>query len=167
VAETWTAASLRAEIEAFLEAHHTVSLATVADDGSAHAASLLYALDGLALVWTSDPGTRHSKQLESRPQVTATIAPDYADFRAIRGLQIAGRASRLSGAEARHARALLAGRYSFLSLLSAGPAALLAAWRNAAFYRIEPSRITLIDNTRGFGHKATLLVQPDGETILA
>jgi len=36
----------------------------------------------------------------------------------------------------------------------------LKAWQKAAFYRLTPTRITLIDNTRGFGHKATLEVTP-------
>ena len=84
---------------------------------------------------------------------------------------IAGRASRLGDAEARHARALLAGRYSFLSLLSAGPAALLAAWRNAAFYRIEPSRITLITSLMGvapagmIGNNACGMVVPSSCSV--
>jgi uncharacterized protein YhbP (UPF0306 family) len=163
----WTAPALRAEIESFLHAHHTFTLATVADDGSAHAASLLYALEGLALVWTSDPATRHSLHLASRRQVSATVAPDYNDFSAIRGVQIAGEAVRLEGAAELHARALMAVRYPFLRLLAESPAALLAAWRKAAFYRLEPSRLTLIDNTRGFGHKATLLIGPGGEVALA
>lgn len=166
MADNWTAPELRGEIRAFLEAHHTVTLATVADDGSAHAASLLYAPDGLALVWTSDRGSRHSLHLAARPMVTATVAPDYDDFRAIRGLQISGHARALSDAELGHARSLLMGRYSFLRLLASGPVALLEAWRKAAFYRLDPLRITLIDNTRGFGHKATLVINPDGSVAI-
>ncbi len=156
----WTAESLRAEIEAFLESHHTVSLATLADDGSAHAANVLYALDGLSLVWTSDTDTRHSRHIAARSRIEATIAPDYDDFRKIRGLQIEGEAKRLD--DAGPARSLLMARYSFLAQLATAPAALLAAWRKAAFYRLTPSRITLIDNTRGFGHKATLLMDAAG-----
>ena len=44
--QTWTAESLRKEIEAFIGAHHTMTLATVADDGSVHAAPVLYAPEG-------------------------------------------------------------------------------------------------------------------------
>jgi hypothetical protein len=87
------------------------------------------------------------------------IAPDYSDFRAIRGLQIEGEARRLE--DTGPARALMAARYSFLAQISAAPVALLKAWRKAAFYRLTPSRITLIDNTRGFGHKATLRVETE------
>ena len=71
--------ALRAQIEAFLAAHHTVSLATVDEQGAPHAANVLYAPDGLALCWMSDTETRHSRHIEVRPRVTATVAPDYAD----------------------------------------------------------------------------------------
>ena len=163
----WTAAALRAEIEAFIAAHHTVTLATVAEDGSAHAASLLYAQEGLSVVWTSDRASRHSLHLEARRRVMATIAPDYSDFAAIRGVQMAGEAERLSGViDIARACALLTARYAFLAQLAGAPAALRAAWDKASFYRLTPSRITLIDNTRGFGHKATLLVDKDGSLTL-
>jgi uncharacterized protein YhbP (UPF0306 family) len=148
--------TLEARITAFLDTHHVMTLATGAG-GLAHAASLMYAREGFALYWTSDPATRHSRELEVDPRVAATIAPDYNDFRLIRGLQVAGRATRL---EAEHdvarARALMAARYAFLAELAHGPEALRAAWAKAGFYVLRPERITLIDNTRGFGHKETL-----------
>jgi len=147
---------LRAEIEAFLAAHHTVSLATVDDQGAPHAANLLYAPDGLALYWMSDTTSRHSQHIEARPGVTATVAPDYADFRQIRGLQIFGTARRLAGVESAVTAARMVARYGFLAELAKGPAALRAAFEKVGFYRLEPARITLIDNTRGFGHKETL-----------
>jgi len=165
--DAWTAPALRVEIETFIAAQHTVALATVADDGSAHGASLLYAPDGLGLVWTSDPLSRHSRYLGARPRVTATIAPEYNDFALIRGVQMAGEAVRMSGAiDIARACALLMARYPFLAQLAGAPAALRAAWDKASFYRLTPSRIALIDNTRGFGHKATLLVNADGNLAL-
>src|SRR3990172_4961814 len=148
--------ALRAEIEGFLAAHHTVSLATVDDQGMSHAANVLYALDGLALCWMSDTQTRHSLHMEVRPRVTATVAPDYADFRLIRGVQIFGRARRLAGVESLATARRMVSRYDFLAELANGPAALRAAFEKAGFYSLEPARITLIDNTKGFGHKATL-----------
>lgn len=147
---------LRAEIEVFLAAHHTVSLATVDDRGAAHAANLLYACDGLTIYWMSDKESRHSRHIERRPFVTATIAPDYDDFRSIRGLQIFGTARRLSGTQSLGTAGRMIARYGFLAELANGPAALRAAFEKAGFYSLTPSRITFIDNTRGFGHKDTL-----------
>ena len=152
---------LRAEIEAFLAAHHTVSLATVDDQGMPHAANLLYALDGLVLYWMSDTETRHSRHIAVRPRVTATVAPDYADFRLIRGVQIFGTARRLAGNDSLATVRRMVSRYGFLAELANGPAVLRAAFDKAGFYCLEPSRLTYIDNTRGFGHKETLELPGD------
>jgi uncharacterized protein YhbP (UPF0306 family) len=149
---------LAARIGAFLDAHHVMTLATVGDAG-AHAASLMYARKDFTLYWTSDPQSRHSAHIAREARVTATIAPDYTDFRIIRGVQIAGRARRLDGPEAKEARAALVARYAFLSELAAGPPKLRAAFDQAAYYALVPERITLIDNARGFGHKETLTIQ--------
>jgi uncharacterized protein len=149
--------ALRAEIEVFLAAHHTVSLATVDDQGVPHAANVLYAPDGLAIYWMSDPQSRHSCHIDARQRVTATVAPDYADFGKIRGLQIFGSARRIAAEqELARARKLMIMRYAFLAELADGPPALRAAFEKAGFYSLEATRITLIDNTQGFGHKETL-----------
>lgn len=145
-------------IAEFLAAHHVVTLAT-GGGGAVHAASLMYALDGFSLIWMSDPKSRHSQELESNPRVSATIAPDYTDFAAIRGLQIAGTAARLTAAgDILHGTALMLGRYGFLRALATGPESLRNAFSRSGFYRLQPETITLIDNTVSFGHKETLTV---------
>jgi uncharacterized protein YhbP (UPF0306 family) len=150
--------ALREEIVAFLESQHVASLATVVD-GAAHAANVMYALEGLSLLWTSDPASRHSAAIERDPRVTATVAPDYTDFRLIRGAQIAGRARRLAdAAEAAHARDLLRRRFPFLRELDNAPPGLRTAIGKAAYYRLDPESVTLIDNTRRFGDKRTLRI---------
>jgi uncharacterized protein YhbP (UPF0306 family) len=161
------AQQLRRDIEAFLAAHHVMSLATAAGGSAVHAASLFYALDGLSLLWTSDPGVRHSLQLETNRGVAATVAPECADYVAVRGVQIAGTARRLrDDAEVERASRLMRQRYPFLDRLASGPQALREAYAKAGFYRLDPERITLIDNARGFGHKATLRVLAGGAVAL-
>jgi uncharacterized protein YhbP (UPF0306 family) len=151
--------ALATEIDAFLAAHHVFTLATSAGD-AAHAASLMYAHEDFVLYWVSDPDTRHSREIEANSQVAATVAPDYTDFRAIRGLQIAGVATRLTAPrDVERARTLMAQRYSFLRELAHGPEALRAAAAKAGYYALRSKQITWIDNTRGFGHKETLVVR--------
>ncbi len=82
------------KVGAFLATHHVMSLATFGSSGP-HATSLFYACDGLALVWVSEPASQHSRDIEADQRVAATVAPDYSDFEAIRGVQIAG--ARLTG----------------------------------------------------------------------
>lgn len=147
---------LSQRIGAFLDAYHVMSLATSGVNGP-HAANLFYACDGLAVVWVSDPDTRHSHDIEAEPRVAATIAPDYTDFAMIRGVQISGMARRIEGADERaRLLALLEARYAFLRQMAVAPPKLREAWARTAVYRLQPARMVWIDNTRGFGHKETL-----------
>ena len=149
---------LEQQVSAFLSAHHVMSLATSGSSGP-HAANLFYACDGLALVWVSDPDTRHSRDIEANARAAATVAPDYVDFAAIRGVQITGSARRIAVADerSRHLGQLEA-RYPFLKELGKGPPKLREAYARTAVYRLAPSRIILIDNSKGFGHKETLKI---------
>src|ERR1700690_1025896 len=106
--------NLGQRIGSFLAVHHGMSLATFGSSGP-HATSLFYACDGLALVWVSEPDTQHSRDIEADPRVAATVAPDYSDFSAIRGVQIGGAARRIEAADERiHHMAQLEARYPFL-----------------------------------------------------
>ena len=143
-------------IAAFLDAHHVVSLATCGPEGP-HAATVFYVRDGLALLWVSDPNSRHSVELAANARVAATVAPDYFEFDDILGVQISGRAHAIADASQRaNAELLLQARYPSLKRMSEGLPTLREAYERAKFYRLEPTRLVLIDNSRGFGHKDTL-----------
>lgn len=151
---------LERQIGSFLAAHHVMSLATFGSGGP-HATSLFYACDGLALIWVSAPDTQHSQEIEADPRVAATVAPDYSDFSAIRGVQIAGAARRIAAADERMRHlAQFEARYPFLGQLAAAPLELRQAYARTAVYRLQPVRIVLIDNSKGFGHKETLDLSP-------
>lgn len=148
------------QIRAFLDAHHVMSLASLGASGP-HAANLFYACDGLALLWVSDPDTQHSREIEADPRVAATVAPDYTDFAVIRGVQMTGTARRIVAADERkRLQARLEARYAFLGQLASGPPKLREAYARTAVYRLQPARIVLIDNSKGFGHKETLELSP-------
>ncbi|HUI95863.1 MAG TPA: pyridoxamine 5'-phosphate oxidase family protein [Xanthobacteraceae bacterium] len=141
-------------VAAFLDEHHVMSLATLGAQGP-HAANLFYARDGFALFWVSDPASRHSAELLADGRVAATIARDFADFPAIRGLQLAGRARRvMDAAERARAQQMLEARYPFLKAPRDG--ALRENYERAAIFRLDIVRCVLIDNSRGFGHKEVL-----------
>ncbi len=152
---------LSARIEQFIDAYHVMSLATTSGEGP-HAANLFYIRDRLSLVWVSDPTTQHSRDLAGNARVAATIAPDVSDYPAVRGVQLTGEA-RLVTEFTRRTRllALLICRYNFLARLDAGPEKMKTAFQKAGVYRLTPSRIVLIDNSRGFGHKETLSLTED------
>jgi uncharacterized protein YhbP (UPF0306 family) len=149
-------ADIAQRIADFLDGHYVLSLATSGRNGP-HAASVFYARDGFALFWVSDPETQHSIEIEADNRVAATVAVDCRDFNDIRGLQICGRArSIIDASERKNASSILEARYPFLKRLSELPPALRDAYARVAFYRLEPERITLTDNGRGFGQKETL-----------
>jgi uncharacterized protein YhbP (UPF0306 family) len=139
---------------AFLDEHHVMSLATAGAQGP-HAVNLFYARDGFALFWVSDPASRHSLELLADGRVAATIARDYADFPPIRGLQLSGRARRVTDeAERARARQILEARFPFLKVPTDG--ALRENYPRAEIFRLDIIRCVLIDNSRGFGHKDVL-----------
>ncbi len=138
----------------FLTANHVMSLSLIYD-GAPHSCSLMYVHNGFTLSWVSDPATRHSRIIDETTSAPAavTIAPDYDDFRHIRGLQMTGVASRLGLAASAPAMAPFARRYSFFD--GDKPAAVAAALAKARIYRFIPSIVVFIDNSSGFASKTT------------
>ncbi len=133
-----------------------MSLATVGPDGP-HAANLFYARDGFALLWVSDRTSRHSLHVEQGSRVAATVAPDCSDFQQARGLQILGHAHRMTDTgERAKARSCLETRYPFLRMAAEAPQEVRDAYGRADLYRLEPVRLVMIDNSRGFAVKETL-----------
>lgn len=140
-----------------LRDHTVLSLAAMGDEGP-HAVSLMYAHERFDIFWLSDPETHHSRYLAANSRAAVTIAAQHEDFSSIRGLQMSGWAHRVSDPEqAAMAFELLTGRYPFLLRFGIGK---LARHLGAAdVYRFRPTRLTLIDNSRGFGFKQTLALQ--------
>ncbi|NOX62085.1 MAG: pyridoxamine 5'-phosphate oxidase [Chloroflexi bacterium] len=138
-------------IHAFLQAHNTLTLATVAADGRPHACALFYAADeSLTLYFLSDPNTAHAQHIGQGAVVAAAIEENNQDWRTIRGLQLHGFARPCrAGEETQTARAVYMARFPFIGRAEtlAGPL------MRARYYRIVLSWIRFIDNTRGFGFK--------------
>lgn len=151
---------LRARVLALLDEHHVMTLATHGHDGP-WAAAVFYAAQGLRLYFLSSPRSCHARQLAESPQVAATIQRDYDDWPAIRGLQIAGRASPVPDGAVDDVRALYARRFPRIGAGAGMPQAILRALDRIRWYVLEPSDIHLIDNRLGFGHREQL--RCDGE----
>ena len=122
----------------FLAANHVMSLSLI-DDGAPRSCSLMYVFDGFEFSWVSDPAARHSRIIDQTTSAPAavTIAPDYDDFRHIRGLQMTGVASRLGLPASALGIAPFARRYSFFD--GDKPAAVAAAMAKARIYRFIPT----------------------------
>jgi hypothetical protein len=152
---------LRERVRALLAEHHVMTLATHGRDGP-WAAAVFYAAQDLRLYFLSSPRSRHALQLAESPQVAATIQHDYADWPAIRGLQIAGRATPVPEPDVASVRALYEQRYPLIGAGGGMPQAILRALDRIRWYLLEPTDIHLIDNRLGFGHREHLRCGAEG-----
>ncbi|MDO8833940.1 MAG: pyridoxamine 5'-phosphate oxidase family protein [Vicinamibacterales bacterium] len=149
------AARLRARVDAYLRAHHTMTVATSAPAGNApHAAHVFYAVgDGLRLVFLSQPGSIHGQHIGEQAAVAVTVSEEYVAWENIQGVQLWGRARRLRGAARASALALYISRFPFVRDLLRAPAH-AAKTRGIGVYEVEPERAAFTDNTSGvFGRE--------------
>jgi uncharacterized protein YhbP (UPF0306 family) len=140
---------MREKALAYLAAHNVMTLAT----RSVWAAAVFYASEGFTLYFVSSPKSRHALDLADDPRVAAAIHEDTRDWRAIQGIQLAGRAERLEGAEREAALRCYRQKFPFLET----EARLLEALAKAACYRLLADELYFIDNAAGFGARAQVL----------
>lgn len=143
------ALDLPRDVGEWLAQHHVMTLATQGADGP-WAAAVFYALHAGDLVFLSSPATRHCTQLAIDARCAATIQGQPEDWRAIKGIQIEGRAAELAGAELGAAREAYALRFPLVRPAGA-PAAIVAALARVRWYRLRIERLYFIDNAQGFG----------------
>lgn len=148
-------AGLRPRIEAFLQAHHVMSLATSGPEGP-WSAAVFYASEGVTLYFLSAPASRHSRDIEASGRAAATIQKDIGDWREIRGLQLEGAAARIAGSERAAAIARYGEKFPLIAQLSSAPREIADAMAHVECYRLSPRRVRLVDNTLGFGHREEL-----------
>lgn len=146
---------LRARVDAYLRAHHTMTVATSAPAGNApHAAHVFYAVgDGLRLVFLSQPRSIHGQHIGDEAAVAVTVSEEYVAWEMIQGVQLWGRARRLRGAARGRALALYIRRFPFVRDLMRAPTH-TAKIRGIGVYEVEPERAGFTDNTSGvFGRE--------------
>jgi uncharacterized protein YhbP (UPF0306 family) len=137
----------------YLVGHHVMTVATNGPEGL-WAAAVFYANDGFQLYFLSAGHTRHARNMAASPQVAATIQEDYADWAAIKGIQLEGTVRPLAGQERDMAIALYAKKFSFLTQ----PVSVVeAALARVNWYCLSPSRLYFVDNGRGFGHRDEII----------
>ena len=144
--------SLREATLTYLENHNVMTLATTGPEGL-WAAAVFYVNHGFTLYFLSAPTTRHSQNIAAQPGIAATIQEDYKDWPQIKGIQLAGKAHRLQGAERAAAIARNGVKFPLIGNLSRAPAQIVQAMSKIAWYKVEPKRLYFIDNSLGLGHR--------------
>lgn len=143
----------RQRIDAWLAAHHVMTLATTGADGP-WAAAVFYAPDADgALLFLSSPRSRHCADLALDARCAATVQDQPDDWMAIRGLQMSGRVEPVAPAGVVAARERFTQRFAFMRSGAGLPLALAQALDKVRWFRFVPERLRLVDNSLGFGHR--------------
>ncbi|MCM2358980.1 MAG: pyridoxamine 5'-phosphate oxidase family protein [Geobacteraceae bacterium] len=143
---------LHARIQGYLRDHNVATLATGGSE-DLWAAAVFYVNDGNTLYFLSAPTSRHCMNLAHDPRVAMTIQEDYSDWLDIKGVQLEGVASEISGAEEERARRLYGRKFPVVGLLAQAPAAIVKALAKVRWYKVVPHRLYFIDNSAGLGHR--------------
>lgn len=105
-------------------------------------ATVFFAFDEhFRLFFFSQPGTRHCRNIEKNPRVAVTMHQYHGEPNAVRGIQIAGKARRVSRPEYRRAYALYKKRFPWADEFR----------DNHELYIITPTEIHYLDQ-KLFGH---------------
>jgi hypothetical protein len=150
---------LRRDILGYLASHNVMTIASC-DRNVPWAAAVFYASDEFDLYFFSNPKSRHGANMAANSIVSAAIHEDYSDWRAIRGIQLEGRAERLRSLklQARFWEVYL-GKFPFVKQFfqtgSVGDI-LKTKLTGVRLYRIVPRTVYYIDNSLGFGHREIL-----------
>ena len=127
----------------YLNGQRTLTLATAAGDGGPHAATLVYVNEGSQIwIWLRQSSETNT-HIRENPQVAFAIDEYSDDWRQTKGVQGTGRAEPVTdGEELAKAADIFGQRFPDLR-----PGASSAV----TFYRITPSDLQFIDNSRGDG----------------
>jgi uncharacterized protein YhbP (UPF0306 family) len=127
------------------------------------ATPVFYARDDLRLIFVSSPASRHCRTAAENPAFAAAIYDPKAEWRKIRGLQMTGTVTAISGKEElKKARAVYTKQFPFTSVFfnqkEKLPAILKEKISDVQFYQFRPQRIVLVDNTVSFGFHMEIIV---------
>lgn len=141
--------NFKAQILEIMDAHRIMTVATLRSDGWPQATTVGFAHEDLTLYFLCGTESQKAKNVARDQRVSITIDHDEPQVMKIRGLSMAGRASRIEDAkEAERVMGLLIARYP---QQSQSPGELPPA-SAVAIFKVTPIVISLLDYAKGFGH---------------
>ena len=122
----------------YVGAQRTVTLATASADAIPHAATFMYANDGLSLYIWARPSSTTARQILENRRIAFTIDDYVDDWNKAKGIQGTGLCEPAVGEEMTKAIMLFADK--FPSPRSS------ASTANIAFFKVVPKRVQFINN---------------------
>lgn len=127
----------------FLQRHRTMTLATVSAGAVPRASTFLYVSEGPRLYFWSRATTLTARQVQQNPTVAFTVDGSSEDLSQAQGIQGIGECSViLSGEEIARVADLFGQKFPELA-----PGSTMSI----SFFRVTPTELQFIDNTRGSG----------------
>ena len=134
----------------YLNRHSVLCLASTRDN-QPWVAPVFYAVWQNSLLFLSAPHTRHCKNLELNPLASGSIQEDYANWKNIKGIQLEGRVERIAEHYRRSAIDCYVGKFPVTG--TDAPVEIANALDKVSWYQLVPSRMYLIDNSKGLGNR--------------
>ena len=142
--------ALRQQIEALLDAHRIMTIATLRPDGWPQATTVGYVNEGLLLYFLCGLDSQKAANLANDDRVSLTIDHDTPDIMRITGLSMAARATPvLDRTEAERILGLLPGKYPEQATPLPMP---MPTADQVRIFRVDPVVISVLDYSKGFGH---------------
>ena len=147
--------SHRLRIADLLDRHRVMTVATLRPDGWPQATIVGYVNEGLAIYFLVSPQSQKFANITRDPRVSITVGKDTPDPFQITGLSMAARVRNVEAAEER-ARVfdILVKRYPEYA---AFPREQIEAM---AMLRADPTVVSVLDYSKGFGHAGLVNVEP-------
>lgn len=145
--------NLEARILSFLQGQHLANLATI-EGRRPNVSAVEFVNDGLTLFFVSIPKTQKVVNLAENPAVALAVNSLGRRRDEVMGVQYYGRARPLKDDDSiQHIKSLFFDKYLFEDA---------SHWfgSRVLFYEVTPERVDLVDYSRGFGHKDTLIPEP-------
>jgi uncharacterized protein YhbP (UPF0306 family) len=137
-----------------------LSLATTGVGGQACVAPLFYIVDKeLWIYWLSSDSSLHSLNLVRTPRAAATVYRSVDNWKKIRGVQLRGTVSKVTGQERRNALI-----NTYCERFKLGRVLRLAA-SQSTIYCLKPEFLRYIENALGFGFKFELTHRSEGWSL--
>lgn len=140
---------LKRKVSSLLDSHRTMRIATLRPDGWPQTTTVGYANDGLNLYFLCGKESQKAHNLALDDRVSIAIDDDPAQVLEITGLSMAARARRVTAvAEGIKALKLLFARYPDQKGMSIP----MPSPTDVAIFCVEPTVISVLDYSLGFGH---------------
>ena len=140
---------IRQTIQALMDQHRTMTIATLRPDGWPQATTVGYGNEGFTLYFLCGKESQKAANLARDDRVSITIDDDTSQVMEITGLSMAARAQRVTDpTEGAKALQLLMQRYPEQKALKLP----MPKPEEVAIFRVVPTVISVLDYTKGFAH---------------